>query len=57
MTVPDGGHAHVFLAVGTAALDGAGDLAEGDAVRLTRAGEPTLTAGADGAEVLIWVTA
>lgn len=57
VAVPEGQHAHVFLAVGTAALEGAGELAEGDAVRLTGAGEPALTAGADGAELLIWVTA
>ncbi len=57
VAVPEAGHAHVFLAVGTASLEDAGDLAEGDAVRLTRAGEPALTAGDDGAEVLIWVTA
>jgi hypothetical protein len=31
-------------------------LATGDAVRLTGAGSPTLTAGQDGAEVLIWAT-
>jgi hypothetical protein len=29
-------------------------LQAGDAVRLTAAGTPTLTAGAAGAEVLIW---
>ena len=38
-------------------LEGAGALAEGDAVRLTGAGDPDLTAGPDGAEVLIWATA
>jgi redox-sensitive bicupin YhaK (pirin superfamily) len=55
--VPDGRHAHLFVAVGDATLEGAGALAEGDAVRLSGAGSPTLTAGASGAEVLIWVTA
>jgi hypothetical protein len=44
----------VYVALGTAALDGAGDLGTGDAVRLTAAGERDLTAGPDGAEVLIW---
>jgi redox-sensitive bicupin YhaK (pirin superfamily) len=57
VSVPDGRHAHLFVAVGDAALEGAGELAEGDAVRLDGAGSPTLTAGVDGAEVLIWVTA
>ena len=56
VTVPDAAHAHVFIAVGTARLDGAGELDEGDAVRLTGAGDPSLVAGAGGAEVLIWTT-
>jgi quercetin 2,3-dioxygenase len=56
ISVPDGRHAHVFIAAGAAQLEGAGDLAEGDAVRLAGAGAPTLTAGPNGAEVLIWVT-
>jgi len=57
VAVPGGVHAHVFVAVGSAELAGAGPLAEGDAVRLTAAGSPVLTAGTGGAEVLIWVTA
>ena len=57
VSVPDGRHAHLFVAVGSAALEGAGHLAEGDAARLTAAGSPNLTAGPAGAEVLIWVTA
>ena len=57
VSVPDGRHVHLFVAQGAAILEGAGELAEGDAVRLTAAGSPTLTAGAAGAEVLIWVTA
>ena len=56
VTVPDGGHVHLFVAVGSADLDGAGPLLEGDAVRLTAAGELGLMAGPEGAEVLIWVT-
>jgi hypothetical protein len=42
--------------VGTAELDGAGPLAEGDAARLSDAGTPGLVAGSSGAEVLVWVT-
>jgi redox-sensitive bicupin YhaK (pirin superfamily) len=57
VSVPDGRHAHLFVAVGDAALERAGHLAEGDAVRLAGAGTPNLTAGPDGAEVLVWVTA
>ena len=55
--VPDGAHVHLFVALGGATLDGAGPLGEGDAARLTDAGTPALTAGDQGAEVLIWVTA
>jgi redox-sensitive bicupin YhaK (pirin superfamily) len=52
--VPDNAFAHVYVARGEVVLDGAGSLQTGDAVRLTAAGNPQLTAGADGAEVLIW---
>jgi redox-sensitive bicupin YhaK (pirin superfamily) len=55
--IPDGGHVHVFLAVGAGDLADAGALVEGDAVRLAAAGERTFVAGGDGAEVLVWVTA
>jgi redox-sensitive bicupin YhaK (pirin superfamily) len=55
--VPDAPHVHLFVAAGSAALEGAGELAEGDAVRLTGAGDPDLVAGPDGAEVLLWATA
>jgi quercetin 2,3-dioxygenase len=54
--VPDAPHVHVFIAVGDAELEGAGQLYEGDAARLTAAGSPRLTAGAQGAEILIWAT-
>ena len=54
VTVPDAAHVHVFVAIGTATVDGAGELATGDAVRLTAAGARSLTAGPDGAEVLVW---
>jgi redox-sensitive bicupin YhaK (pirin superfamily) len=56
VTVPDAPHVHLFVAVGDAALDGT-PLTTGDAARLTDAGTPTLTAGDDGTEVLIWATA
>ena len=57
VAVPDGRHAHLFVAVGEAELEEAGPLGEGDAARLVAAGEPKLTAGPAGAEVLVWVTA
>jgi redox-sensitive bicupin YhaK (pirin superfamily) len=56
VTVPDERHVHVFIARGAAELDGGGSLATGDAARLTAAGSPELTAGPEGAEVLIWAT-
>jgi redox-sensitive bicupin YhaK (pirin superfamily) len=54
--VPEDRHVHVFVPRGTAEMTGAGSLAPGDAVRLTDAGDLRLTAGPDGAEVLIWAT-
>lgn len=58
ITVPDAPHVHLYIAGGSARLEGAGALAEGDAVRLTGAGSPHLTADPrSGAEVLIWETA
>ena len=53
VTVPDAPYTHVFVARGTVELEGAGTLAEGDAVRLTGVGGQRLTA-IDDAEVLIW---
>jgi quercetin 2,3-dioxygenase len=55
--VPDDRHVHLFVADGSADLEGAGVLSQGDAVRLVGAGEPELTAGPEGAEVLVWATA
>jgi quercetin 2,3-dioxygenase len=61
VAVPAASHAHMFVAVGSATLDGTIDgtiaLDTGDAARLTEAGELALAAGDDGAEVLVWVTA
>ena len=55
--VPAAPHVHLFVAVGGGALAGAGELVAGDAARLTDAGRPVLTAGPEGAEVLVWATA
>ena len=57
VTVPDDVHVHVFVPIGSATLEQAGSLDTGDAARLTDAGGLELTAGAEGAEVLIWATA
>jgi redox-sensitive bicupin YhaK (pirin superfamily) len=56
VSVPDGRFVHVFVADGDVALEAAGQLVAGDAARLVGAGSPTITAGAAGAEILIWVT-
>lgn len=55
VTVPDDRHVHLFVAKGIAELEGA-TLLDGDAARLTGAGERRLIAGPEGAEVLIWAT-
>ena len=53
--LPDAQYLHLYVAKGGATLEGAGALAAGDAVRLTAAGTPTLTADpVAGAEVLAW---
>lgn len=57
VAVPDDRHVHVFVPRGAADFDDVTSLSTGDAVRLTGAGERALTAGPDGAEVLIWATA
>jgi hypothetical protein len=54
--VPDAPFVHVFFARGGGTLEGAGPFEAGDAVRLSRAGARTLTAGLAGTEVLIWET-
>jgi quercetin 2,3-dioxygenase len=56
VTVPDAPHVHLFVAQGEALLAD-DELDTGDAARLTEAGALALTAGDDGAEVLIWETA
>jgi redox-sensitive bicupin YhaK (pirin superfamily) len=51
--VPDAPFVHLFVARGAVDLEGAGPLAEGDAVRLTGAGARRLSSSTD-AEVLVW---
>ncbi len=57
VNLPDDPHVHAFVALGSAELEGGDQLAQGAAARLTEAGALTLTAGPDGAEVLVWATA
>ncbi|MFK4083112.1 pirin family protein [Kribbella sp. NPDC020789] len=52
--VPEAPHVHIFIAKGSAELEGLGVLGTADAARLTNTGGHRLTAGAQGAEVLIW---
>lgn len=54
ITLPTAPYLHLFVATGTATLEGAGDLGTADAVRLTGADGERLTAGPTGAEVLVW---
>jgi redox-sensitive bicupin YhaK (pirin superfamily) len=58
VTVPDEPHVHLFVALGSGALDGVEPaLGAGDAARLTDAGAVTFSALDDGTEVLVWATA
>ncbi len=56
-TIPDAPHVHVFVAAGDATFGGAQHLEQGDAVRLTVAGERRVVAGPTGVELLVWETA
>jgi len=53
---PDDRHVHVFVARGSAVIEHGGQLATGDAARLFGTGDLRLSAGEDGAEVLVWAT-
>ena len=53
VTVPEAPWVHLFVARGSVILEGAGPLAEGDAVRFTGSGGQTLTA-VEPSEVLVW---
>jgi redox-sensitive bicupin YhaK (pirin superfamily) len=57
VSIPDAPRVHVFIARGQADLEGADELHEGDAARLTDAGTLALRAGPSGAEILAWATA
>jgi quercetin 2,3-dioxygenase len=52
-TLPDGGHVHAYLATGQAGVEGVGELAAGDALRIT--GPAALrVVGQVAAELLVW---
>ncbi|WAJ45623.1 pirin family protein [Mycobacterium sp. Aquia_216] len=53
VTAPTAPYLHVYLPRGRLALDGAGELAAGDAARYTGAGGPRLTAS-EPTDLLIW---
>jgi len=53
VTLPDAPYVHLFVPRGAVALEGAGPLATGDAVRLTGAGGQQVTAS-EPAEILVW---
>ncbi|TWD80395.1 hypothetical protein FB561_1470 [Kribbella amoyensis] len=52
--LPVAPYVHLFVAVGTIELEGAGQLRDGDAARVVAADGQRVTAGPDGAEVLVW---
>ena len=56
VNLPESPFAHVFSARGSVVLELAGELATGDAARLVNAGGQQITAGSEGAEILIWNT-
>ncbi|MBK5308112.1 MAG: pirin family protein [Frankiaceae bacterium] len=53
VTLPEAPYLHVFVASGTLQLEGAGELAAGDAVRLTASGGQRVSA-TGAAELLVW---
>lgn len=52
--LPAAAFVHLFVARGAADLEGTGLLDTGDAARMTAAGGQRVTAGPNGAEVLVW---
>ena len=56
VTLPDAPYVHLYVARGPVDLEGAGQLAEGDAARMVAADGRVVTAPLDGsgAEILAW---
>jgi redox-sensitive bicupin YhaK (pirin superfamily) len=57
VSLPVALHVHVFVALGSAELNGHKALEQGAAVRLTNEGSQAITAGPEGAELIVWATA
>ncbi|MEM7141003.1 MAG: pirin family protein [Actinomycetota bacterium] len=56
VALPTAPFAHLFVARGQAEIDDGDSLGTGDAVRITDGGSLRLTAGPEGAEVILWTT-
>jgi redox-sensitive bicupin YhaK (pirin superfamily) len=54
LAIPSAPFVHLYVAKGSVSLEGAGDLATGDAARITAAEGQRVTAGDTGAEILVW---
>jgi redox-sensitive bicupin YhaK (pirin superfamily) len=52
--LPTAPYVHLFVALGTLTLESAGDLGLSDAARLIASDGPRVTAGPEGAEILVW---
>ena len=57
VSLPVAVHVHVFVALGSADLNSHKALEQGAAVRLTDEGPQAITAGPEGAELIVWATA
>jgi len=55
--LPTDDHVHVFVALGDGSLSDDTQMSAGDAARITGGDALQFTAGADGAELLVWATA
>jgi len=55
--LPTDDHVHVFVALGDGSLSDDTHMSAGDAARITGGDALQFTAGADGAELLVWATA
>jgi redox-sensitive bicupin YhaK (pirin superfamily) len=54
IALPTAPFVHLYVAEGSVQLEGAGGLATGDAARISGSDGARVTAGADGAELLVW---
>ncbi len=54
VALPEAAFVHLFVAAGSVELEGTGLLGTGDAARVAGGGGQRITAGPDGAEVLVW---